>query len=235
MLPEMEGKRISVVVPRKEVVRIKKVIKSGPRSVPKEVWAIDFRGIRNTNCVERNRKKQRYRGQKAAFNSPEKLKKAINAYFESCYGFMYDKNGNMKYDKNGEPIRYQKKPFTVSGLAYGIGVSTATLNRYCEGNFDVDMYDDPHLKKFRDILIRAKQKIESYAESRLYDRDGNYGAKFVLDSSFGWCTQREQAEIQERHFNMWLREKEFDLKKQLAAMGEDTSGLEIRIVRKGEE
>ena len=81
---------------------------------------------------------------------------------------------------------------------------------------------------------KAKQKIESFAESRLYDKEGQLGARFVLDSSFGWCTQKEQAEIQEKQFNMWLKEQEFDLKQKLATMGEDTNGLEIRIVRKGE-
>ena len=34
---------------------------------------------------------------------------------------------------------------------------------------------------------------------------------------------------------MWLKEQEFELKQKLANMGEDTGGLEIRIVRKGED
>lgn len=235
MLNEMAGKRIHVIVPKKEVERVKKVMKTGPRSTPVPVWLIDFRGIRSTNCVKRNKKKRRYAGQKPAFNSPEKLQKEIDAYFDSCFGFMYDKNGNLKYDKNGEPIRYQQKPFTVSGLALGIGVSTQTLNRYCQGKFDSDMDSDPNLGTYKKILVRAKQRIESYAESRLYDRDGNNGARFVLDSSFGWTTQKEASEIQEKQFNMWLREQEFELKQKLMTMGAESEALEIKIVRKGEE
>lgn len=230
----LQGKKITVTVPKTPVVRIKKYIKDGPKLKPKQVWLIDFRGIRADNKVVKNRQKKQYRGEKAAFNSPEQLQTVVDEYFASCYSYMYDKNGNLKYDKNGEPIKYQSRPFTVSGLALAIGVSTKTLNRYCTGNFDAEFDDDPRVKTYKQILVKAKQKIESFAESRLYDKEGQLGARFVLDSSFGWCTQKEQAEIQEKQFNMWLKEQEFDLKQKLATMGEDTNGLEIRIVRKGE-
>lgn len=235
MLNEMAGKQIRVTVPKREVKRVRKVMKNGPKLTPTPVWLIDFRGIRSTNCVEKSKKKRRYSGQKSAFNSPEKLQREIDAYFESCYGFMFDKNGNLKYDKNGEPIRYQKKPFTISGLALSIGISTQTLNRYCIGTFDNDMDSDPNLGTYRKILVRAKQRIESYVESRLYDRDGTTGARFVLDSSFGWTTQKEASEIQEKQFNMWIREQEFELKQKLMTMGAESEALEIKIVRKGEE
>lgn len=231
----LEGKRISVVVPKKEIQRVKKIIKNGPRTVPKTVWLIDFRGIRSNNVANKSKKKRKFAGEKASFNSPEKLQDLVNQYFESCYSFMYDKEGNIKYDRYGEPIRYQARPFTVSGLAYAIGVSTATLNRYCSGIFDAECDDDSDVGSYKSILVRAKQKIESYAEARLYDKEGSFGAKFVLDSSFGWCTQREQSEMREREFNMWLREQEFKLKKELTAMGEEDSGVEIRIVRKSVE
>ena len=234
MLTEMEGKRISVVVPKKEIIRAQKVVKSGPRMSDKECWLIDFRGIRSGNCVRRNKKKyHKYSGSKPAFNSPERLQKEVDTYFDSCFGFMYDRYGNIKYDKNGDPIRYQIKPFTVSGLAYAIGVSTSTLNRYCSGQFDNPNEDDDY-NKYKKILVRAKQKIESYAESRLYDRDGSAGARFVLDSSFGWTTRKELTEIQEKQFNMWLKEQEFELKQKMLQMGQEDDSLEIRIVRKGE-
>lgn len=230
----MEGKRISVVVPKKEVVRIQKITKSGPRMTEKDCWLIDFRGIRSTNCVNRNKKKQKYRGQKVAFNSPEKLQKEVDSYFDSCFGFMYDKYGNIKYDKNGEPIKYQNKPFTVSGLALAVGVTTSTLHRYCKGQFDAGMFGDNDLGEYKKILVKARQRIENYAETRLYDRDGNAGARFVLDSSFGWMSQKEASEIQERQFNIWLREQEFELKQKMLQMGQEDDSLEIRIVRKGE-
>ena len=235
MLTEMSGKRISVVVPKQEIVRFKKITREGSRLGSKSVWYIDFRGIRSSNCVERNkktRKKQKYRGQKPAFNSPEKLQKQVDAYFDSCFGFMYDKNGNLKYDKNGDPIRYQNKPFTVSGLALAVGVATNTLNRYCSGTFDPDMSEDENLTTYKKILVKAKQRIEAFAESQLYDRNGSNGARFVLDSSFGWTTQKERAEIQEKQFNIWLREQEFELKQKMLQMGAEDEQLEVRIVRK---
>lgn len=234
----MSGKRISVVVPEQEVIRFKKVTKEGPILGSKSAWLIDFRGIRSSNCVERNKKskkKQKHRGQKPAFNSPEKLQKQVDAYFDGCFGFMYDKNGNLKYDKNGEPIRYQNKPFTVSGLALAIGVTTRTLNRYCLGTFDSDMLGDEDLTSYKQILMKAKQRIESFAESQLYDRNGSNGARFVLDSSFGWTTQKERAEIQEKQFNIWLKEQEFELKQKMLQMGAEDEQLEVRIVRKSQE
>ena len=90
----------------------------------------------------------------------------------------------------------------------------------------------PSSKSYKEILVKARQKVESFAECNLYSKDGQYGARFVLDSAFGWCTTREQAEIKEREFNCWLKQKEFELKEKLLELGEDDTGLEIRIVRK---
>lgn len=224
------ARKIYVKVPDEEIVRVKKVLKDGPRTIPHYVWLIDFRGIRAKKTkIYKNRK---FSGEKSAFNSPEQLEFAVNDYFNSCYTYKLDKNGNIAYDKNGEPIKYQSEPFTISGLAYHIGVSTKTFNRYCGGNFDATCDGLPSSKSYKEILVKARQKIESFAEKNLYSKTGNYGARFVLDAAFGWCTTKEQAEIKEKEFNCWLREKEFELKQKLLELGEDDTGLEIRIVRK---
>lgn len=233
-LKELEGKAVRVVVPVSEIVRVQKVKRRSTRHPDEEktVYLIDFRGIRKGNAKVSNDRRQKYHGAKAAFNSPEKLKKACDDYFKSCYGLLYDNNGQLVYNKKGEPVEYQKMPFTVSGLAYAVGLDTQSLLRYCNGIFDTEMEKDVNVGTFREILSRAKQRIECYAESRLFDRDGNNGARWLLDSSFGRITQKEKTEIEEKRFNMWLKEKEFDLKKQLAAMGDETGGIEIQIVRK---
>ena len=57
----------------------------------------------------------------------------------------------------------------------------------------------------------------------------------MLDSRVGWTTQKEASEIQEKQFNMWIREQEFELKQKLMSMGAESEALEIKIVRKGEE
>lgn len=235
MVEELRGKRISVVVPKKEVVRIRKMWKNGPRTKdPKYVWVLDFRGIRSGNCTQKVKKSWKLGGSKAVFDSPEKLQKMVDSYFDSCYGFMYDKLGNIKYDRDGEPIRYQARPFTVSGLSLYLGVSTKTFLKYSTGIFD-DVQDTENTLLYKDILVKARQKVENFAEEKLYSRDGSFGAKFVLDSCFGWCTTKEQAEIEKMKFESWLKNKEFELKQQLADMGQEDTGLEIRIVRKQKE
>ena len=42
-------------------------------------------------------------------------------------------------------------------------------------------------------ITRAKTRIEEYAESRLFDRDGSNGAQFSLQNNFkGWNIDNEQ-------------------------------------------
>ena len=84
---------------------------------------------------------------------------------------------------------------------------------------------------FSSVVLRARQKIEGYAEKRLYDKDGQYGARFVLDNAFGWLSKKEQAEIDKMNQESILKAKEFELKKDLLDSGEDDSSLTINIVR----
>ena len=46
--------------------------------------------------------------------------------------------------------------------------------------------------EFNDTVTRAKSRIEEYAESRLFDRDGANGAKFSLANNFkAWKEKTE--------------------------------------------
>jgi len=45
--------------------------------------------------------------------------------------------------------------------------------------------------EFKDTITRAKAKIEAYAESRLYDKDGVKGAEFTLRCNFGWRDKQD--------------------------------------------
>lgn len=236
MIREMQGKEITVTVPKKRVMRVRKMKVDGPRTKePKYVWNIDFRGIRSGNCTRKPKKGWKFAGSSYAFDSPEQLQKLVDGYFNSCFGFRYDKLGNIMYDKDGEPIRYQARPFTVSGLSLHLGVSTRTFHQYSTGKFDQDFEGDKDSLLYKEILVKARQKIEAFAEENLYSKDTSFGAKFVLDSAFGWCTTKEQAEIEKMKFESWIRNKEFELKQQLTQMGQEDTGLEIRIVRKGQE
>ena len=63
------------------------------------------------------------------------------------------------------------KPYTISGLADSLNIDVRTLSNYGR---DEDYFPAIH---------RARQKCLSYAESRLYDKDGVQGAKFYLTNN----------------------------------------------------
>lgn len=217
----------------------KKIVKPVKRCKQKRarLWLLDLRGIRNhpPNEKEKKKLKQNYRsysGQKPVFASPEQLEKEVEQYFESCYGPLIDwKKHELVKDKDGNEVRVQTEPFTVAGLAYYLGIPTESLKRYAKGWND--KFEDEDEMLCSGILDRAKQVIETYAEKRLYDRDGVNGARFVLDHHFRMITRREEAEIEAIEKNNQYKQEELELKKQMLDIGSDDDGqLQITIVRK---
>jgi len=210
---------IPVVVPRRKVVRVKRT---------KGKFLIDFRGIRGKSVVV----PANYAGKEGAFTSPAKLQYLVDEYFASCQGPMLDKWGALAKDGEGELIIGQNRPYTVSGLALHLGLPTSSFCAYCAGIYDEvteGICEDVTLSK---ILHIAKQRINEYCETRLYDREGNVGAKFVLDRAFGWVGSKEMAEIVERRAMTLLRQKEFALKVQMYDEGDNPDqNLTVNIVR----
>lgn len=105
------------------------------------------------------------------------IEEKIEAYFKKCEGEpLLDDNGHVLTDKSGRPIIVNQHPPTVTGLALALGfTSRLALLRY-QGK-----------KEFSNTITRAKSLIESYAEERLFDRDGVQGARFSLTNNFkGW-------------------------------------------------
>lgn len=202
------------------------------------LWLFDFRGIQssppNKHQLQLLRQVNRsYRGKKPSFPSPQQLQAEIDQYFESCYGPLIDwKKNELVYDKNGDIVKVQVEPFTVAGLAYYIGIPTEVLDRITWGWFDDldDTTDDDELCSA--ILKRAKQKINLYAEKRLYDRDGVVGAKFVLDHHFRMIGQKEAAEIAAMNKQLEYKMQELELKKQMLDVDDEDNSLQITIVRK---
>lgn len=128
--------------------------------------------------------KNKYVGRPPKFRTKEEIQEKIDAYFHECEGeFLLDENGNpMCSQKNGLIYKKPPKPPTVTGLALALGfASRQSLMEYqCK-------------KEFADTIIRAKSRIEEYAEARLFDRDGVNGAKFSLINNFrGWGEKPEQ-------------------------------------------
>lgn len=222
----MAKKQITIDAPKHPVVRY--------RFVDERTIILDLRGIRNP-LKPFNGALNPAKGSKRRFVSPEHLQCMVNEYFESCNGPLIDRYGNLVYDKDGNLVKTQVQPWTVSGLALYLGISTVTLKKYRQGMID-DILDEMSADTddcltFSKVVLQAKQKIESYSEKRLYDRDGQQGARFVLDNIFGWVTHKEQADIDKAIQEGIIKAKEFELKKELLDSGEDDGQLTINIVR----
>lgn len=222
----MAKKKITIDAPKHPVVRY--------RIEDERHIGLDLRGIRNPHRLF-NGILNPSTGQKKRFVSPEHLQCLVNEYFESCNGPLLDRYGNLVYDKDGQLVKTQVRPWTVSGLALYLGVTTVALKQYRLGRIDTFLDEmraqTDDVLTFSRVLIEAKQKIESYAEQRLYDRDGSQGARFVLDNAFNWVSRKEQAEIDKMVQESILKAKEFELKKNLLDSSEDDSSLTINIIR----
>lgn len=195
---------------------------------------LDLRGIRNPHSPMNGRLNPS-KGMKRKFLSPEHLQSMINEYFESCNGPMLDKYGRLVRDEEGHIVKTQVKPYTVSGLALYLGISTTTLKKYREGKVDT-LLDEMKAETedcltFSKVVLRAKQKIESYAESRMYDKDGQRGAQFILDSCFGWVDHKTSSDVKRSKAETKIRKEELRMKKSLLEGTDSDSDIVINIVR----
>lgn len=116
------------------------------------------------------------RGRPPKWKSAATMQEAINAYFKDCQGrLLIGEDGRVAMDKRGVPIIAGAHPPTVTGLARALGLSSRrALMNYQEKT------------EFADTIARAKLRCEEYAEERLYDKDGQRGAIFLLKCGFRW-------------------------------------------------
>ena len=99
-------------------------------------------------------------GRPPLYNSVEELEKLIQKYFDDC-------------------IR-DKRPYTMSGLAYSLGMDRTTLIRYGKD------------ERFYNSIKRAKQFIEQSLEERLIATSGMAtGIIFNLKNNYGWRDKQE--------------------------------------------
>lgn len=121
-------------------------------------------------------------GRPPMYKTAKEIQKKIDAYFEECKGeILTDSDGNPLTAKNGDIIRIGARPLTITGLALALGFNSrqALLNYQAKD-------------EFHDTIMRAKAKVECYAEERLFDKDGANGAKFSLANNFdGWKEKKE--------------------------------------------
>lgn len=121
-------------------------------------------------------------GRPLMYSTPEEMQVVIDKYFEECEGKpLLDKDGQPITDKYGEVILYGRKPPTVTGLALALGFNSRQALLNYQGR-----------EEFNDTIVRAKARVEEYAETRLFDKDGANGAKFSLANNFeGWKEKKE--------------------------------------------
>lgn len=121
-------------------------------------------------------------GRPPMYKTAKEIQKKIDEYFEECKGKpFYDENGVLVRDKYGFPVYEGVRPPTITGLALALGFTSrqALLNYQAK-------------EEFVDTIMRAKTKVECYAEERLFDKDGANGAKFSLANNFdGWKDKKE--------------------------------------------
>lgn len=114
--------------------------------------------------IDKEKLKEEYlkANSRCKYKTPEELVNIITEYFKNC-------------DRN-------KKPYTISGLALYIGLSTETLRRYEKEYGDTE---------YADIIKRAKQTVEVYTAEATFDNKKFQGAKFNLQNNFGWSDKQD--------------------------------------------
>ncbi len=118
-------------------------------------------------------------GRKRKWENVQALQEAIDQYFDSCAPKPLQVDGEPVTDKNGVAVLLPGRPPTVTGLALALGFASRQALLNYQGS-----------EKFNDTITRAKSRVEEYAESRLFDKDGANGAKFSLANNFkGWKEQ----------------------------------------------
>ncbi len=123
-------------------------------------------------------------GRPPKYKSVEEIEDKIEQYFAGCEGEpLLDDEGKQVFNRFGNPCWIKPpKPPTVTGLALALGFNTRKSLLEYQGK-----------KEFVNTITRAKSRVEEYAESRLFDRDGSNGAQFSLRNNFkGWNVDEEK-------------------------------------------
>ena len=104
-------------------------------------------------------------GRPLLFSTPDELQQAIDAYWEDCH--------------------QRQVPYTMSGLAYALGINRNTLLNY-EGR-----------EPFVGTVKRARERVERQLEEGLLTRERQVaGHIFNLKNNFGW---KDTQEVEHTH------------------------------------
>ena len=113
-----------------------------------------------------------------AFTDPDDLERRIEEYFESLE--IWADKVQFRTDAEGNEIRevlphlVKIRPPTMAGLALALDVDRTTLINYRGKD------------QFQPVLARAKQRIATWVEEALFNREMSNGAKFALEVNHGY-------------------------------------------------
>lgn len=160
------------------------------------------------------------------FYNVRSLQMRIREYLESCMGPQTSASGKVTLGSDGLPVLVQTRPLTLAGLANSLGIQTRLLKAFARGDFDTVQ------DKYSHYIQMAAQQIEEYAETRLYDKNGYQGGRYILDSAFGRTIGKETADIKNSDFDRQQRIQEFILKVKQLGLNVTDNQLDIVISTK---
>ena len=105
------------------------------------------------------------------YKSAKELQEGIDKYFQEC-------------DE-------KEKPYTMSGLAYSLGIDRKTLINYGERD------------SYSTLIKKAKQKVEcQLEENALMGKSNSIFTIFNLKNNYGWVDRQEQEITETRRYNI---------------------------------
>ena len=138
------------------------------------------------------------RGRPLKFKTVKELKEAIEAYFNSLYEPLRDKDGLRVYDGQ-QLVMVQTRVATVTALAVALDTTRETLMDYEKGKHDDkgheltadEKAENEQIECFSDTIKKAKLRIQADTEQALYSRNSVTGAIFSLKNNYGWVDKQE--------------------------------------------
>ena len=115
-------------------------------------------------------------GRPLLYKSIEELEQAIDEYFAYCD----NKTKEVHSDKLGDMIMPDPEPYTISGLAYRLGMDRRTLLDYAQRD------------QFLRTIKRARNRVEADVERRMNGKDTfTAGLIFNAKNNFDWKDKTE--------------------------------------------
>lgn len=108
-------------------------------------------------------------GRPRVFKSVEEVEEKINAYFNYC--------------------EEKEKPYTMSGLAYYLGIDRKTLLNYSKN------------EEYFHAIKKARDKVQMQLEECLYRLGNNSGVIFNLKNNFDWKDKIEHSSSEVENIN----------------------------------